>query len=122
MGICKTQPNYTLDVSGNINGNNLYLQNWGNAYNTLINILSETNDYTSKLTIESGYIGANRALSSFVDVSTCQIITKSNNLYIDPALNKSININSEAGGSVNSYWLWTHNNDFSANNIKAISF
>jgi hypothetical protein len=122
LGICKTSPNYTLDVSGNINGNNLNLQNLSNANNTLINILSETNDYNSKLILGSGYIGANRALSSFVDVSTCQIITKSNNLYIDPALNKTININSEAGGSVNSYGLWTHNNDLSANNIKAISF
>ena len=122
LGICKTSPNYTLDVSGNINGNNLNLQNLSNANNTLINILSETNDYNSKLILGSGYIGANRALSSLVDVSTCQIITKSNNLYIDPALNKTININSEAGGSVNSYGLWTHNNDLSANNIKAISF
>jgi len=93
LSICKTSPNYTLDVSGNINGNNLFLQNLSNANNTLINILSETNDYNSKLIVGSGYLGSNRALSTFVDVSTCQIITKSNNLYIDPALNKSININ-----------------------------
>jgi hypothetical protein len=26
LGICKTQPNYTLDVSGNINANNINLQ------------------------------------------------------------------------------------------------
>ncbi len=45
LGICKTSPNYTLDVSGNINGNNLYLQNFSNANNTLINILSETNTH-----------------------------------------------------------------------------
>jgi hypothetical protein len=122
LGICKASPNYTLDVSGNINGNNLYLQNLSNANNTLINILSETNDYNSKLIVGSGYIGSNRALSSFVDVSTCQIITKTNNLYIDSALNKSININSEGQGNINSYGPWTHNNDLSANNIKATAF
>jgi hypothetical protein len=93
-----------------------------NANNTLINILSETNDYNSKLIVGSGYIGSNRALSSFVDVSTCQIITKTNNLYIDSALNKSININSEGQGNINSYGPWTHNNDLSANNIKATAF
>ncbi len=49
-------------------------------------------------------------------------MSKSNNLYFDPALNKSININLDAGGSINSYGLCTHNNDLSANNIKAISF
>ena len=122
LGICKTSPNYTLDVSGNINGNNLYLQNLSNANNTIINILSETNDYNSKLIVGSGYIGSNRAISSFVDVSTCQIITKTNNLYIDSALNKSININSEGQGNINSYGPWTHNNDLSANNIKATAF
>jgi hypothetical protein len=98
LAICKTLPNYGLDVSGNINGNNFLLQNLSNANNTLINILSETIDYNSKLMVRSGYIGSNRALSSFVDVSICQIITKSNNLYTDPALHKSININSEAEG------------------------
>ena len=122
LGICKASPNYTLDVSGNINGNNLFLQNLSNANNTLINILSETNDYNSKLIVGSGYIGSNRAISSFVDVSTCQIITKTNNLYIDSALNKSININSEGQGNINSYGPWTHNSDLSANNIKATSF
>ncbi len=122
MGICKTSPHYTLDVSGNINGNNLYLQNLSNTNNTLINILSETNDYNSKLVLGSGYIGSNRALSSFVDVSTCQIITKTNNLYIDSALNKTININPEGQGNINSYGPWTHNNDLSANNIKATAF
>ena len=114
LGICKTSPNYTLDVSGNINGNNLYLQNLSNTNNTLTNILSETNDYNSKLVLGSGYTGSNRALSSFVDISTCQIITKANNLYIDPALNKTVNINSEAGGNINSYGAWTHNNSLSA--------
>ena len=122
LGICKASPNYTLDVSGNINGNNLFLQNLSNANNTLINILSETNDYNSKLIVGSGYLGSNRALSTFVDVSTCQIITKTNNLYIDSALNKSININSEGQGNINSYGPWTHNSDLSANNIKATSF
>ena len=122
LGICKASPNYTLDVSGNINGNNLFLHNLSNANNTLINILSETNDYNSKLIVGSGYLGSNRALSTFVDVSTCQIITKTNNLYIDSALNKSININSEGQGNINSYGPWTHNSDLSANNIKATSF
>ena len=118
LGICKTSPNYTLDVSGNINGNNLYLQNLSNTNYTLINILSETNDYNSKLIVGSGYIGSNRALSSFVDVSTCQIITKTNNLYIDSALDKTININSESGGNINSYGQWTHNNNLSAPTFK----
>ena len=63
----------------------------------------------------SGYIGSNRALSSF----TCQIITKTNNLYIDSALNKTVNTNSEGQGNINSYGPWTHNNDLSANNVKA---
>jgi hypothetical protein len=121
LGICKTAPNYTLDVSGNINGNNLYLQNLSNMNNTVINIVSETNSYNSKLILGSGYIGSN-PVNSFTDVSTCQIITKRNNLYIDSALNKTININSESGGDINSYGPWTHNNDLSANNIKAISF
>ncbi len=51
-----------------------------------------------------------------------QIITKWNNLHIDPALNKTINISSEAGGNINSYGLWTHSSDLSANNMEAISF
>jgi hypothetical protein len=42
MGICTTQPNYTLDVSGNINGNNLNLQNLSNPNSTTILINSET--------------------------------------------------------------------------------
>ena len=44
-----------------------------------------------------------------------QIITKTNNLYIDSALNKTININAEGQGSINSYGTWTHNNNLSAN-------
>jgi hypothetical protein len=121
LGICKTSPNYTLDVSGNINANNINLQNLSNPNNTTILISSETNSYVSKLILGSGYTGSNPT-NSFTDVSTCQIITKRNNLYIDSALNKTININSEGQGDINSYGPWTHNNDLSANNIKAVSF
>jgi len=121
MGICTTQPNYTLDVSGNINGNNLNLQNLTNPNSTTIIINSETSSYNSKLILGSGFIGSNPA-NSFTDVSTCQIITKRNNLYIDAAVGKTININSEANGDIISYGTWAHNGDLSANSFLATAF
>jgi hypothetical protein len=126
LGICKSQPNYTLDVSGNINANNINLQNLSNPNNTTIAITSETTSYNSKLILGSGYIGTNPT-NSFTDISTCQIITKRNNLYIDAAVGKTININSEANGNINSFGSWVHNGDLSANTISsntvsAISF
>ena len=89
--------------------------------NTLLSIISETTTYNSKLLLGSGY--TNNPINSFLDVSTCQVITKTNNLYIDAALGKTININSEANGNINSYGPWQHNGDISCNNnIKAVSF
>jgi hypothetical protein len=121
LGICKSQPNYTLDVSGNINANNINLQNLSNPNNTTISINSETTSYNSKLILGSGYIGTNPA-NSFTDISTCQIITKRNNLYIDAAVGKTININSEANGDIISYGTWAHNGDLSANSFLATAF
>jgi hypothetical protein len=117
MEICKTQPNYTLDVSGNINANNINLQNLSNPNNPTILINSETNSYNSKFILGSGYTGSNPT-NSFTDVSTCQIVTKRNNLYVNAAIGKTINISSEGSGDINSNGAWTHNNDLSANNIK----
>ncbi len=68
MGICKSQPNYTLDVSRNINANNINLQNLSNPNNTTIPINSETNSYNSKLILGSGYIRTNPA-NSFTSFS-----------------------------------------------------
>jgi len=100
-----------LDVSGNIN-----IQNSSNPNNTTISINSETDSYNSKLILGSGFIGSNPA-NSFSDISTCQIITKRNNLYIDAAVGKTININSEANGNVYSYGAWIHKGDLSTNDI-----
>jgi hypothetical protein len=100
-----------LDVSGNIN-----IENSSNPNNTTISINSETDSYNSKLVLGSGYIGSNPA-NSFSDISTCQIITKRNNLYIDAAVGKTININSEANGNVYSYGAWIHKGDISTNDI-----
>ncbi len=77
LGICKSQPNYTLDVSGNINANYINLQNLSNPNNTTIAVTSEPTTYNSKLILGSGYIGTNPA-NSFSDISTCQIIAKRN--------------------------------------------
>ncbi len=118
LGICESQPNYTIDVSGNINANNINLQNLSNPNNTTIFINSETDSYNSKLILGSGNIGTNPA-NAFTDVSTCQIVTKRNNLYIDAAVGKSNNINSEANSNINSYGTWLHNGDLSANNLLA---
>ena len=100
-----------LDVSGNIN-----IENSSNPNNTTISINSETDSYNSKLILGSGFIGSNPA-NSFSDISTCQIITKRNNLYIDAAVGKTININSEANGNVYSYGAWIHKGDISTNDI-----
>ncbi len=101
MGICKSRPNYTLDVSGNVNANNINLQNLSNPNNTTIWINSETSSYKSKLILGPGYTGTNPAYS-FNAVSTFQTITKRNNWYIDAAVGKTINKNSEANGNLNS--------------------
>ena len=106
----KITTNY-LDVSGNIN-----IQNSRNPNNTTISINSETTSYNSKLILGSGYIGEN-PVNSFTDISTCQIITKRNNLYIDAAVGKTININSEANGNVNSFGTWSHNGNLLTNDI-----
>ncbi len=110
MGIYKSQPNYTLDVSGNVNANNINLQNLSNP-STTIWINSETSYYNSKLILGPGYTGINPA-NSFTDVSTCQTITKRNNLYIDAAVGKTMNINCESD-------TWLHYGDLSANNLLA---
>jgi cytoskeletal protein CcmA (bactofilin family) len=101
----------SLDVSGNIN-----LQNLSNPNNTTISITSEPSSYNSKLILGSGYIGSN-PVNSFTDISTCQIIAKRNNLYIDAAVGKTININSEANGNVISYGTWSHNGNFETNDV-----
>jgi hypothetical protein len=48
IGICKTQPNYTINVSEYKNGSNLYLQYLNNANNTTLSINSETSSYNSR--------------------------------------------------------------------------
>ncbi len=87
-----------------------------NPNNTTISISSETNSYNSKSILGSGYIGSNPA-NSFSDISTCQIITKTNNLYICAAVGKTININSEANGNVYSFGTWLHNGNFLTNDV-----
>ncbi len=75
MGICKFQPNYTLDVSGNVNANNIKLHFLSNPNNTTIWINYGTSSYKSKLILVPGYTGTNPA-NSFNDESTCQTIKK----------------------------------------------
>ena len=79
-------------------------------------MISEPTSYNSQLILGSGYIGSNPS-NSFSDISTCQIISKRNNLYIDAAVGKAININSEANGNINSYGTWSHNGNLSTNDI-----
>ena len=183
-------PNYTLDVSGNINSNTLYENNASliskyatienlNLKQNIINVTSPLikNDISNNLSIDlsayafknalnasnvtagtlsvsfggtgstsltSGQIligsgtnpllqtqnltwnntnntlgttNINVSVNSFSDISTCQIITKRNNLYIDAAVGKTININSEANGNVYSYGAWIHKGDLSTNDI-----
>jgi len=86
--------NNRLDVSGNINAYNINLQNLSNPNSTTISMISEPTSYNSQLILGSGYIGSNPS-NSFSDISTCQIISKRNNLYIDAAVGKAININSD---------------------------
>ncbi len=74
--------NNRLDVSGNINANSIDLQNLSNTNSTTISMISEPTSYNSKLILGSGYIESNPS-NSFSDTSTCQIISKRNNLYID---------------------------------------
>ena len=62
LGICRSQPNYTLDVSGNINANNINLQNLSSPNNTTISISSEPSTYNAKLILGSGYIGTIRLI------------------------------------------------------------
>ncbi len=47
--------------------------------------------------------------NSISDISTCKIITKTNNLDIDAAVGKTKNINSQANGNGNSFGTWSHN-------------
>ena len=50
-------------------------------------------------------------------MSICQIITKRNNLYIDSAQGKTININSEANRNINSYGQWQHNGNLQTSDV-----
>jgi hypothetical protein len=100
----------------NLKVSNINLLNALSPNNSTMTIRGEIDTYDSRLILGSGFIGSNPA-NSYTDTSSCQVITKRNNLYIDAASGKNININTESNGKINSYGPWAHTGDLSANNI-----
>ena len=117
---CATDLVLDVDSNGigvkNLKVSNINLLNALSPNNSTMTIRGEIDTYDSRLILGSGFIGSNPA-NSYTDTSSCQVITKRNNLYIDAASGKNININTESNGKINSYGPWAHTGDLSANNI-----